>query len=128
MRKNIFKYLLAAFLILPCMMIFIACGELKSIEGKTFIYSKVEVTGSLSKEEYEKSYQNISFSFEESTVNYYDGVEEDSYEYKFENNKIYFKDENGEFSSTHDAEISGDYMVVTETEDEGTVKIYFKMK
>ena len=115
-------------LLLPCLFLFTACGEVKSLNNRTYIYSKVEVTGDLVKEEYEKEYRNISFAFGESTVNYVDGMNEDTFDYKLENGKVYLAGEGDEFTEDVFAEISGDNMVITETYDGGVVKVYFKVK
>ena len=51
------------------------------------------------------------------------------YDYKFEKSKIYIKDTNDtEFEKEPYAEISGEYMVVSQTVEGGVVKTYFKVK
>ena len=126
--KKIFKSILAIVLLIPCALLFTACGKMKSLEGKTFLYSKVEVTGSLNKEEYESLYRGIFFKFDKSTVVYTDAGVEDTYNYKFENSKVFIASEGEEFSSDPYAVISGDYMVLTQTKSNGSVKVYFKLK
>ena len=119
----------AIVMLLPCIFLFTACGEIKKLEGKTLVYSKIEVTGSLEKEEYESSYKLVSFTFDKDTMTYKDGSQEtEEHEYKLENGKVYLKSEGEEFPTTHYAEVSGKYMIVTETYNGGTVKVYFKVK
>ena len=129
MRNRILKSLLAIVMILPCMMLFTACGKLKSLEGETFVFSKVEVTGTVDKQEVEEDYKLLSYEFTETTMIYKDGSEEpNSCDYKFENGKLFIKAEGDEFSNTPFAVASGKFLVVTEERDGGTAKIYFKIK
>lgn len=126
--KKILKSILAFVLLLPCALLFTACGKLKSLEGKTFNYSKVEVTGSANKQEYENLYRGISFKFSKSTVVYVDVGVEDTYNYKYENAKVYLSSEGEEFGTKPYAELSGEYMILSQSVEGGTVKIYFKLK
>lgn len=128
MKKKIFSLSLLFLVLVPCMFLFVACGEFKSINNKTFVYSKVEVTGSLKKEDYETQYQSISFVFDEDEVTYKSGSEEVKYDYKLEKGKIYLKYSGDEYTDEYYAELSGSNMIVTETYETGTVKIYFKVK
>lgn len=128
MKNKFVKCLLAIIMLLPCMLLFTACGEIKKLNGSTLVYSKVEVTGTLVKADYESEYKSISFVFDESTVTYKDGTEEATYDYKLEKGKLYLKDEGEEYSDTAYAEISGKFMIVSESYDGGTVKVYFKVK
>lgn len=128
MKNEIMKFLLAIILLLPCAMLFTACGNLKELEGKTLVFSKVEVTGTLIKEDYEDLYKTISYEFGETTLTYKDGDIEESYEYKLENGKVYTRMEGAEYPKEAFAEISGKYMVITVTTDAGIAKIYFEAK
>lgn len=128
MKKKVFNFLLMIFMIVPCMFLFTACGDLKSVKNKTLVFAKVEVTGTLIKEDYESQYQSSTFVFEESTVTYTIGSSKNTFDYKVEKGKVYLKYSGDEFSETPFAELSGAYMVVTETYAEGTVKTYFKVK
>ena len=127
MKKKILKTFLTFVLLLPCLLLFSACGEIKSLDGETLVFSKLEVTGALVKEDYENSYKTISFKFDENTVTHIDGGVETVYDYKLENGKVYIKGDESDYSETP-YELSGKYMIVTETYDEGTVKVYFKIK
>lgn len=128
--KKILKSVLAFVLIVPFAFLLVACGEIKSLEGKTFVFSKVEVTGSLSKEEYETDYALMTLTFGEETVDYtgdVDDVDATMY-YKFENNKVYLKfKETDEYDEVF-AEVSGKFLVLTVTDDGQTAKIYLKQK
>ncbi len=128
MKKKIFSVLMLAVLLVPCLL-FVACGKLKSIENKTFVYSKVVVTGSLNKDDYKDEYKNHSFKFSESEVVFNDGTDEHTYDYKFENSKVYLKaDSDTSFPDEAYAEIDGNYMVISQTKTGGVVKVYFKVK
>lgn len=128
MKKKIFSLSLLFLVLVPCMFLFTACGNLKSVKNKTLVFAKVEVTGTLIKEDYESQYQSSTFVFEESTVTYTIGSNKNTFDYKVEKGKVYLKYSGDEFSETPFAELSGAYMVVTETYAEGTVKTYFKVK
>ena len=93
------------------------------------IYAKIQVEGSISKEEYENQYKTLSFVFTEDTVTFTDGINEDTYDYKLEGSKLYIKDDSdAAYTETPYAEISGSYMVVSQTVEGGVVKVYFKVK
>lgn len=126
--KKVLKLFLAIVVLIPCALLFVACGKMKGLEGKTFLYSKVEVTGSLNKADYEALYRGISFKFDKTTVVYTDVGVEDTYSYKYENGKVYIAEDGEEFSNTPYAVLSGDYLVLTQSESAGTVKVYFKLK
>lgn len=129
MKNKILKSLLAVVMLLPCMMLFTACGKLKSLAGDTFVFSKVEVTGTVNQQEVEDDYKLLSYEFTETTMIYKDGSEEEnSCEYKFEDGKLFIKAEGDEFSNEPFAVASGKFLVVTEEREGGTVKIYFKIK
>lgn len=125
MKNKFLKIIIAVFMLIPCSLLFVACGKLTSVDGKLFVFSKVEVTGSLSVEEYENLYSSITLDFDEDTVLYNN---ETTYNYKLEDGSIYLKGlENDEYSNVF-AKISGKYLVVTETYEGGIVKIYFETK
>ena len=126
--KKILKYVLTFAVLFPCIFLLTACGGTKKLANKTLVFSKIEVTGSLNKADYENEYKTISFNFDEETVKYVDGVIEDTYFYKIEDGKVYLRSDEEEFSETPYAELSGKYMIVTDTYDEGSVKIYFEIK
>ena len=129
MKKKIFSIVLLFAFLLPCLTLLTACGKIKELNGKTLVFSKVHVEGSISKEEYENQYKGLSFVFTEDKVTFTDGVNEDTYDYKLENTKVYIKDTNDDTYSTEPyAEISGEYMVVSQTAEGGVVKVYFKVK
>lgn len=128
MKKKIFSLSLLFLVLVTCMFLFTACGNLKSVKNKTLVFAKVEVTGTLIKEDYESQYQSSTFVFEESTVTYTIGSNKNNFDYKVEKGKVYLKYSGDEFSEIPFAELSGAYMVVTETYAEGTVKTYFKVK
>lgn len=129
--KKILKSVLAFVLIVPFAFLLVACGEIKSLEGKTFVFSKVEVTGSLSKEEYETIWALFTLSFDENTVDYSNDVDDEdaTMYYKLENGKVYTKyKETDEYDEVL-AEVSGKYLIITETFEDGqTAKIYLKQK
>lgn len=128
--KKILKSILAFVLIVPFAFLLVACGEIKSLEGKTFVFSKVEVTGSLSKEELETDYALMTLTFGEETVDYTGDVDDEdaTMYYKFENNKVYLKyNETDEYDEVF-VEVSGKYLVLTVTDDGQTAKIYLKQK
>ena len=128
MKKKIFSVLIMLFVLVPSLL-FVSCGKSSSFVGKTLIFSKVEVNGSLSKEYYEERNKLKSFTFEEDEMVFSDGVSEVSHHYKIENNKLYIKSiESTEFPTDHFAEISGNYLIVSETVAGGVVKVYFKAK
>ena len=126
--KRIFKSVLTFAILLPCLFLLSACGGIKNLKNKTLVFSKVEVSGSLKAEDFENEYKTISFKFAEDKVTHVDGVVENDFTYKVENNKVFLKGSDEDYSETPYAELSGDYMIVTETYDAGTVKIYFKVK
>ncbi len=129
MKKRILNFVLFFVMIVPCVMLFSACGGMKSLNGKTFVYSKVEVEGSIDKTAYESNYLAISFKFEEEDVTFSDGARQDTYNYKYENKKLYLKaSTDTDFPEDPYAEFSGDYMIVCETVEGGIVKVYFKVK
>ena len=129
MKKKIFSIVLLFAFLIPCLTLLTGCGKIKELSGKTLVFSKVVVEGSITKEEYENSYKGHSFEFSDETVTFSDGVNEDTYDYKFEKNKVYIKDTNDEaYSEKPYAEISGEYMVVSQTVEGGVVKVYFKVK
>ena len=128
MKNKILKSFLVFAILLPCLILLSACGGTKNLKNKTLLFSKVEVTGSLNKDQYEEEYKNISFKFGEDTVTYIDGVIEDTYSYKVEDSKVYLKGEDQEYSNEPYAELSGNFMIVTDTYDNGVVKIYFEIK
>ena len=128
MKNKILKSFLVFAILLPCLILLSACGGTKNLKNKTLLFSKVEVTGSLNKDQYEEEYKNISFKFGEDTVTYIDGVIEDTYSYKVEDGKVYLKGEDQEYSDEPYAELSGNFMIVTDTYDNGVVKIYFEIK
>ena len=128
MKNRITKFLLAIVLLLPCAFLFTACGNLKSLEGKTLVFSKVEVTGTLVKEDYEDLYKTMSYEFGEATLLCKDGTVEDTLEYKLEDGKVYTRLEGDEYPNEAFAEVSGKYIVITITKDNGIAKIYFETK
>ena len=70
-----------------------------------------------------------AFDFTEETVTFSDGVNEDTYDYVLDKTKVFIKDSNDtEYSEKPYAEISGEYMVVSQTVEGGVVKVYFKVK
>ena len=126
--KKILKSILAIILLVPCALLFTACGKVNDLEGKTYSYSKIEVSGSLNKEEYESLYRGISFRFDKTTVVYSDSGSEETYNYKYENGKVYIASEGDEFGTKPYAEISGEFMVLTQNHADGSVKVFFKLK
>lgn len=129
MKKKIFSVLVAVMMIVPCLLLS-ACGGLKSLDGKTLIFSKVEVTGAITKDKYENDYKLQSFEFSEDVVTFTDGTNDpDYYNYKLEGGKVYIKAEtDDEYPEEPFAEIFGDYMVVSQTVEGGVVKVYYKQK
>ena len=127
MKKKIFSVLIAIVILIPCLML-TSCGKIKSLEGETLVYSKVSVTGSVSKSDYEDQYKNIKFVFTETEVYFYEGVTEtDIYDYKFEDGRLFIKAQTDEeYPENAYAEVDGKYLVVGQTVDGGVVKIYFK--
>ena len=129
MKKKIFSIVLLFAFLVPCMFFLSACGKIESLDKKTFVFAKVEVEGSVSKEEHETSNKSKYFKFSEDEVVFFNGVDETTYSFKLENSKIYIKDVDDEtFPEKEFAEMSGNYMVVSQTVDGGVVKVYFKVK
>ena len=129
MKKRIFSLSLLFVLLLPCLFLFTACGKLKSLSDKTLVFSKVEVTGNLNKSEIELEYKNCKFTFSKDTFVYYDGTDGPKNYFKVENSKVYIRaEEDDEYSTTAFAELSGKYMIVTQTRGEDTIKVYFAEK
>jgi len=129
MKKKIFSIVLLFAFLIPCLTLLTGCGKIKELDGKTLVFAKVEVEGSVSKEEYENLYRGHSFDFTEETVTFSDGVNEDIYDYVLDKTKVFIKDSNDtEYSEKPYAEISGEYMVVSQTVEGGVVKVYFKVK
>lgn len=128
--KRFLKSVLVCVLIVPMVVLFAACGGTKTLDGRTYVFSKVEVDGTVVKDDVETSYIYTSFSFEDGVLSYVDGTAEAiTFDYKVENNRVYTKSSSStEYSSTSFAEVSGKYLIVTEKTDEGTAKIYFKKK
>ena len=129
MKKRILSFALLFAFLIPCLALLTGCGKIKSLENKTLIYAKIQVEGSISKEEYENQYKTLSFVFTEDTITFTDGINEDTYDYKLEGSKLYIKDDSdAAYTETPYAEISGSYMVVSQTVEGGVVKVYFKVK
>lgn len=129
MKKKIFSIVLLFAFLIPCLTLLTACGKIKELNGKTLVFAKVEVEGSVTKEEYENLYRGHSFEFTEETVTFSDGINEDTYDYVLDKTKVFIKDTNDtEYSEKPYAEISGEYMVVSQTVEGGVVKVYFKVK
>ena len=129
MKKRIFSIVLLFAFLIPCFTLLTACGKLKDLTSKTLIFDKVEVEGSISKEEYENLYKGHSFKFTETQVTFSDGLNEETLDYKLEKTKLYIKDSSDEsYPEKPYAEISGGNMVVSETVTGGVVKVYFKVK
>lgn len=127
MKKKFFSFFIVIVMLIPCLML-AACGKLKSLEGETLVYSKVSVTGSISKSAYEEQYKNIKFVFTETEVYFYEGtIESDIYDYKFEDGRLFIKAQTDEdFPDEAYAEVDGKYLVIAQTVDGGIVKVYFK--
>ena len=127
MKKKIFNILFAIVMIIPCLML-TACGSIKSLEGETFVFSKITVTGSISKSDYENDFKNHKFVFSETEVVFYEGLSAaDTYDYKFENGKLYIKAKtDADYSNKAYAETDGKYLVISQTVEGGIVKVYFK--
>ena len=127
MKKKVFSILVAVIMLIPCLML-VACGKIKSLEGETLVYSKISVVGEISEDGYEEEYKNIKFVFSETEVIFYEGSKEtDTYDYKFEDGKLYIKaktDEN--FPTDAYAETSGKYLMISQTVEGGVVKVYFE--
>lgn len=129
MKKRIFSIVLLFAFLIPCFTLLTGCGKIKDMTGKTLIFAKVEVEGSINKEEYENLYKGHSFKFTETQVTFSDGLNEETLDYKLENTKLYVKDSADDaYPETPYAEISGGNMVVSETVAGGVVKVYFKVK
>lgn len=129
MKKKIFSIALLFAFLIPCMVLFSACGKIKDLNEKTLVFAKVEVEGSVSEEDYVNLYKAHTFKFGEKQVEFTDGVNEDVYDYKLENSKLYVKDTLDEtYPEDPLAEISGSYMILSQTVEGGVVKIYFKVK
>ena len=58
MKKKIFSIVLLFAFLIPCLTLLTGCGKIKELDGKTLVFAKVEVEGSVSKEEYENLYRN----------------------------------------------------------------------
>ena len=129
MKKKIFNFLFAVVFVIPCLML-VACGNIKSLNEKTMVYSKIEVTGSLVKSDYEDDYKDLSFIFSEDEVVFSDGLNsENTYNYKLEDGRVYIKAKSdSNYKEEPYAEMKGKYMVVSQTLDGGTIKVYFKAK
>ena len=130
MKKKFFSLSLLFVLLIPCLFLFTACGELKTLSDKTLVFSKVEVTGDLNASDYELMYKNCKFTFSKDSVVCNDGTSDGPVNYfKVENGKVYIRaEEEEEFSQIAYAELSGKYMIVTQTVGENTVKVYFAEK
>ena len=130
MKKKIFSLTLLLVLLFPCLFLFTACGELKTLSNKTLVFSKVEVTGDLNASDYELMYKNCKFTFSKDSVVCNDGTSDGPTNYfKVEDGKVYIRaEEDEEYSSIAYAELSGKYMIVTQTVGENTVKVYFAEK
>ena len=129
MKKKIFSIVLLFAFLIPCLTLLTACGKIKSLDGKTLVFAKVEVTGSISKGDYEDEYKKHTFVFSETEVDFSDGTNEDTFNYKLENGKLYTKSKTAsDYPEDAFAEIDGKYMVVSLTAEGGVVKVYFKVK
>ena len=129
MKKKIFSFVFLLIMVVPCFIIFTACGKLKDLKGKTMVFYKVEVVGAIDKTAYENTYKTLSFKFDEKEVTFSDGVNEDVYNYRFNNSKLYIKAANDDaYSTTPYAEISGSNMIISDSVDGGVIKVYFKVK
>lgn len=127
--KKILKSIFAFVLVIPFVVLLTACGGAKNLDGKTYVFNRVEVTGTINKTDIENEYIYMSFEFKDGVLNYVNGTETDSFDYKLEDGKVYTKSSSSdEYSSSYFAEISGKYLIVTETSDDGIAKIYFKKK
>lgn len=128
--KRIFKSILAFVLIVPFAFLLVACGGNKNLNGKTYVFDHVEVTGTLLKDEYEDDFKSLIMIFSEAEVEYSNGVgNQDTYDYKIANGKLFIKDKlEDDFSEKAYAEVDGKYLIISETNNGGTAKIYLKVK
>lgn len=127
MKNKFLKSLIMVFALMPCLFLFVACGNLKSLEDKTLVFAKVEVTGSLSADDLEAEYSSTTFVFGENTVEF-SGDSKVTYNYKLVDDVLYLKSlDVGDYGDAY-GKLSGKYLVITETYKGETVKIYFKEK
>ena len=126
MKKKILS-LLFIVMLLPCMFLFTACGEPKSVANTTYVYAKCEVTGDVSKSDTESAWQNYSFRFKDTTVEAYNGTELDEiYNYSYKNNVATLEPQD-ELYTTIKLKANGEYLVYEKTVPKGTIKVYFKV-
>ena len=105
-----------------------ACGEIKSVANKTFIFAKCEVSGSVSKTEAENIFKDYSIKFEEEEFTIYESNDvAGTYTYTFSNGVV--TGTNVDDSSTLIAKISGEYIVIEVIQSEkDSAKVFFKVK
>lgn len=127
MKNKFLKSFIVAFTLIPCLLLFTACGKLESLEDKTLVFAKVEVTGSLSADVLEAEYSSTTFVFGENTVKF-SGDSKVTFNYKLVDGVLYLKDLNSEDYGDAYGKLFGKYLVITETYKGETVKIYFKEK
>lgn len=126
MKKKLLS-LLFVVMILPCMFLFTACGEPKSLANTTYVYAKCEVTGDISKTETESAWENYSFRFKNDTVEVYVSTSLlATYNYTYKNKVATCEPQNEELSS-FTLKANGEYLVHETTDSKGTTKVYFKV-
>lgn len=127
--KRKFKSLLMLMVIIPFAFLLCACGGVKSLNGKTYVYNRIETTGTVKADDYVNEYKSLSLVFGESTVDYAGSGESATFDYKMENGKLYLKDsKQSDYPTNASAEISGKYLIITDIVSGGTIKVYLKVK
>lgn len=128
--KRKFKSILMLVIIVPFMFLLTACGGVKSLSGKTYVYKRIETTGTVNAEDNVDDYKSLMLVFGESTVDYYTSANDyETYDYKLENGKLYLKGSSqSDYPTTAFAEVSGKYIITTDIVEGGTIKAYLKAK
>lgn len=128
--KKKFKSLLMIAIIVPFMFLLTACGGTKSMDGKTYVYNRIETTGTVNPADHENDYKGLSLVFGETTVDYYIGSGDfTTYDYKIEGGKIYLKDsKQNSYPTSAFAVVSGKYLIITDNVNGGTIEVFLKSK
>ena len=129
MKKRVFSLLLMLCIILPAITFLSACGDMKSVANKTFVYSKCTVSGSTEKKDVEETYKGMYLVFGVETYEMYnkDGILLNTYTYAIKNKTIYEVDSNNQVKTDgFKLKISGNEIIIEIADVDGAFKLYLK--
>jgi len=128
--KRSFKSLLLLLLFVPCLFFMTACGNIKEVANKTFVFAKCEVTGNISKTTAENLFKDYFLKFTDEEFMVYSSESEpavDTYTYTFSGDTITGVNVNDSSQAVY--KVSGEYIVVEIAQNStDSVKVFFKEK